>query len=63
MGPLGIVLIIVGALVLAAVMFAVGVVYRKRVGEREIGSAEIVWSFYHGKKPLSTAQFGVFWRL
>ena len=40
MGPLGIVLIIVGALVLAAVMFAVGVVYRKRVGEREIGSAE-----------------------
>jgi len=40
MGPLGIVLIIVGALVLAAVMFAVGIVYRKRVGEREIGSAE-----------------------
>ena len=40
MGPLEIVLIIVGALVLAAVMFAVGVVYRKRVGEREIGSAE-----------------------
>ena len=40
MGPLEIVLIIVGALVLAAVMFAVGVVYRKRVGEREIGTAE-----------------------
>ena len=40
MGPLGIVLIVVGALVLAAVMFAVGIVYRKRVGEREIGSAE-----------------------
>ena len=31
---------IVGALVLAAAMFGVGVVYRKRVGEREIGSAE-----------------------
>ena len=40
MGPLTIVLMIVGALVLAAVMFAVGMVYRKRVGEREIGSAE-----------------------
>ena len=40
MGPLEIVLIVVGALVLAAVMFAVGMVYRKRVGEREIGSAE-----------------------
>jgi len=40
MGPLEIVLIVVGALVLAAVMFAVGIVYRKRVGEREIGSAE-----------------------
>ena len=40
MEPLGIILMIVGALVLAAVMFAVGMVYRKRVGEREIGSAE-----------------------
>ena len=40
MGPLEIVLIAVGAVVLAAVMFAVGIGYRKRVGEREIGSAE-----------------------
>ena len=40
MGPLQIVLMIVGALVLAAAIFAVGVMYRKRVGEREIGSAE-----------------------
>ena len=40
MGPLEIVLIAVGAVVLAVVMFAVGVSYRKRVGEREIGSAE-----------------------
>ena len=40
MEPLVIVLIAVGAVVLAAVMFAVGVGYRKRVGEREIGSAE-----------------------
>ena len=40
MEPLQIVLIIVGALVLAAAVFAVGVMYRKRVGEREIGSAE-----------------------
>ena len=40
MGPLEIVLIVVGALLLAVVIFAVGVMYRKRVGEREIGSAE-----------------------
>ncbi len=40
MEPLEIVLIVVGAVVLAAVMFAVGIGYRKRVGEREIGSAE-----------------------
>ena len=40
MGPLEIVLIAVGAVVLAAVMFVVGIGYRKRVGEREIGSAE-----------------------
>jgi len=40
MGPLQIVLIVVGALVLAVLSFAFGIVYRKRVGEREIGSAE-----------------------
>ena len=40
MGPLEIILIIVGALLLVALSFAVGIVYRKRVGEREIGSAE-----------------------
>ena len=40
MGPLEIVLIVLGAVVLIAVSFAAGIVYRKRVGEREIGSAE-----------------------
>ena len=40
MGPLQIVLIVVGALVLAVLSFVFGIVYRKRVGEREIGSAE-----------------------
>ncbi len=40
MGPLEVVLIILGAVVLAAVCFAAGIVYRKRVSEREIGSAE-----------------------
>ncbi len=40
MGPLEITLIVVGAIVLAAVCFGLGIVYRKRVGEREIGSAE-----------------------
>ena len=40
MGPLEIVLIVLGAVVVAAVSFALGIAYRKRVGEREIGSAE-----------------------
>ena len=40
MGPLEIVLIVLGAIVLVAIAFAAGIVYRKRVGEREIGSAE-----------------------
>ena len=40
MGPLEIVLIVLGAVVVAAVGFFFGTVYRKRVSEREIGSAE-----------------------
>ena len=40
MEPLHIALIAIGAVVLSAVFFAVGIAYRKRVGEREIGSAE-----------------------
>ena len=40
MGPLQIVLLILGFVLTAAVFFAAGVVYRKKVGEREIGSAE-----------------------
>ena len=40
MGPLQIVLIVLGAIALAAISFMFGVVYRKRVSEREIGSAE-----------------------
>ena len=40
MGPLQIALIALGAVVVAAVGFAAGIAYRKRVGEREIGSAE-----------------------
>ena len=40
MEPLQIILIVLGVLVAALIGFAVGVVYRKRVGEREIGSAE-----------------------
>ena len=40
MGPLKIVLIVLGVLALCALAFAAGVLYRKRVGEREIGSAE-----------------------
>ena len=34
------ILIVVGYVLVAAVFFAVGVAYRKKVGEREIGSAE-----------------------
>ena len=40
MGPFEIILMIAVALVVGAVMFFVGVTYRKKVGEREIGSAE-----------------------
>ena len=40
MGPLQIVLIVLGYLAVAAVFFGVGIVFRKKVGEREIGSAE-----------------------
>jgi len=40
MGPLQIILIVLGAAVMLAVGFAGGIVYRKRVSEREIGSAE-----------------------
>ena len=40
MGPLQIALIALGYVAAAAVFFAVGVVYRKKMGEREIGSAE-----------------------
>ena len=40
MDPIYIILIVLGAAVLALVSFFAGVVYRKRVGEREIGSAE-----------------------
>ncbi len=40
MGPLQIILIVLSAIVLLAVSFGAGIVYRKRVGEREIGSAE-----------------------
>ncbi len=40
MGPLEIVLIALGGIVLAVVGFACGIAYRKRVGEREITSAE-----------------------
>lgn len=35
-----ILLIILGVIVLCGICFAAGIVYRKRVGEREIGSAE-----------------------
>ena len=35
------ILIAVGFVVTAVVFFAIGVVYRKKVGEREIGSAEL----------------------
>ena len=40
MGPLQIILIVLGAVALIAVSFMCGVFYRKRVSEREIGSAE-----------------------
>lgn len=40
MGPLQIALIVLGVLALAAIAFLLGMMYRKRVGEREIGSAE-----------------------
>ena len=40
MGPLEIVLIVAGLLVTAVVFFVLGIAYRKKVGEREIGSAE-----------------------
>ena len=40
MGPVQIILIVLGAIALLALGFAVGVLFRKKVGEREIGSAE-----------------------
>ena len=40
MGPVQIILIVLGALALLALSFAIGILYRKKVGEREIGSAE-----------------------
>ena len=40
MGPFEIVLIVLGAIVLITISFACGIMYRKRVSEREIGSAE-----------------------
>ena len=40
MGPLQIILIVLGGILLLGVGFGIGVTYRKRVGEREIGSAE-----------------------
>jgi len=40
MGPIEIVLIVLAVVVFSAISFVMGTVYRKRVGEREIGSAE-----------------------
>ena len=40
MGPLEIVLIVLGAAAAAGIGFGLGIAYRKRVGEREISSAE-----------------------
>ena len=40
MDPIYIVLIVLGAILLAGISFFAGVFYRKKVGEREIGSAE-----------------------
>ena len=41
MGPLGITLIVLGYIAVAAIFFGVGILFRKKVGEREIGSAEL----------------------
>ena len=41
MGPLQIILTVVGCLVCLAGGFGIGVLYRKKVAEREIGSAEV----------------------
>ena len=40
MGPLTIALIVLGAAIVAGISFGMGIVYRKRVSEREISSAE-----------------------
>ena len=40
MEPLEIVLLVLGYVAVAGVFFGIGIVYRKKVGEREIGSAE-----------------------
>ena len=40
MEPLAIILIVVGAVVGLAVGFGIGIAYRKKVAEREIGAAE-----------------------
>ena len=40
MEPLHIILIVLGAILLAGISFVAGIVFRKTVGEREIGSAE-----------------------
>ena len=40
MGPLEIVLIVLGAAAVAGISFGLGIAYRKRVSEREISSAE-----------------------
>ena len=40
MGPFEIAMIAIGAVVGIAIGFAIGVAYRKKVAEREIGSAE-----------------------
>ena len=42
MGPLGTTLVVLGYIAVAAVFFGVGILFRKKVGEREIGSAELV---------------------
>ena len=41
MGPLGTTLVVLGYIAVAAVFFGVGILFRKKVGEREIGSAEL----------------------